>query len=90
MYSWNEMGIYDVPAMIDHIIEQTKQEKIFMISHSQGATSFLVMASERPEYQEKMIASFALAPVAFLSRTENPLFQMLAPYTGDIYVCFRT
>ncbi|KOX72951.1 Lipase 3 [Melipona quadrifasciata] len=34
--NWNEMGIYDVPAMIDHIIEQTKQEKIFMVSHSQG------------------------------------------------------
>ncbi|KOX72949.1 Lipase 3 [Melipona quadrifasciata] len=82
---WNEMGIYDVPAMIDHIIEQTKQEKIFMVSHSQGTTSFFVMASERPEYQEKLIASFALAPAAFLSRIENPLLQLLATVIGEIY-----
>ncbi|KOX78516.1 Lipase 3 [Melipona quadrifasciata] len=77
-------------AMIDHIIEQTKQEKIFMVSHSQGTTSFFVMASERPEYQEKLIASFALAPVAFLSRIENPLLQLIATFSGDIYVRFKT
>ena len=52
------MSIYDIPAMIDHIIEQTKQEKIFMVAHSQGTTAFFVMASDRPEYQEKVIASF--------------------------------
>ena len=80
------MGIYDVPAMIDHIIEQTKQEKIFMISHSQGTTAFFVMASERPEYQEKMIASFALAPVAFISNIKNPLIRVLATFTEVIYV----
>ena len=83
------MGIYDVPAMIDHIIEQTKQEKIFMISHSQGTTAFFVMASERPEYQEKMIASFALAPVAFISNIENPLIRVLATFTEVIYVRFK-
>ena len=83
------MGIYDVPAMIDHIIDQTKQHKIFMVSHSQGTTAFFVMVSERPEYQEKIIASFTLAPVVFLSRIENPLFQVLAMYTEEIYVRFK-
>ena len=83
------MGIYDVPAMIDHIIEQTKQQKIFMVSHSQGTMAFFVMASERPEYQEKMIASFALAPVAFISQIKNPLIRELAPFTEVIYVHFK-
>ncbi|KAF3419812.1 hypothetical protein E2986_13308, partial [Frieseomelitta varia] len=54
MFSWHEIGTYDIPAMIDHITEKTEQKKIFMISHSQGSTAFFVMASERPEYQEKI------------------------------------
>ena len=81
------MGIYDVPAMIDHIIEQTKQEKIFMVTHSQGGSAFFVMASERPEYQEKIIALFALAPAVFISRTKS-LLQVLADLASDNYVCF--
>ncbi|KOX67406.1 Lipase 1, partial [Melipona quadrifasciata] len=66
-FSWNEIGIYDMPAMIDRIIEETKQGKMFVVTHSQGGSVFFVMASERPEYQEKIIAYFALAPATFLS-----------------------
>ena len=82
------MGIYDVPAMIDHIIEQTKQEKIFMVTHSQGGSAFFVMASERPEYQEKIIALFTLAPAVFISRTKSNLLQVLADLASDNNVCF--
>ena len=84
MFSWHEIGVYDLPAMIDHILAQTKKEKIFIISHSQGSTSFFVMASERPEYQEKIIASFNLGPAVFMSRTNSPLYRFLAPHSKDI------
>ena len=83
------MGMYDIPAMIDHIINQTTQKKIFMITHSQGGTAFFVMASERPEYQQKITAAFALAPAVFMSKTKSPLFQALAPHANDINVRFK-
>ncbi|CAD1474641.1 unnamed protein product, partial [Heterotrigona itama] len=58
---WHDIGKYDVSTMIDHIIEQSKQEKIFMLK--QDGTAFFVMASERTEYQEKIIIlSASLAP----------------------------
>ncbi|CAD1468570.1 unnamed protein product, partial [Heterotrigona itama] len=82
-YSWHEIGIYDIPAMIDHITEQTKQEKIFLVTHSQGGTAFFVMASERPEYQEKIIAHSVLAPVIFLSRAGASLAKLLALVTAN-------
>ena len=81
------MGMYDLPAIIDHITEQTKQKKIFMITHSQGCTVFFVMASERPEYQEKVIALSALAPGVFMSRTGAFLFRMMCILADDS-VCF--
>ena len=58
------MGKYDIPAMIDHIIETTQQEKIFYIGHSMGTTGFMVMANDRPEYQDKVHLANFLAPVA--------------------------
>ncbi|KOX69087.1 Lipase 1 [Melipona quadrifasciata] len=70
---WHEIGIYNVPVIIDYIIEQTKQKKIFVITHSQDSTVYFVMASERPEYQKKI-----LAPIVFISRTKVPLFRVLA------------
>ena len=89
-YSWNEMGMYDLPAIIDHITEQTKQKKIFMITHSQGCTVFFVMASERPEYQEKVIALSALAPGVFMSRSGRTLFRVLCLAAANGNVSFET
>ena len=60
-----------------------------MVAHSQGTTAFFVMASDRPEYQEKVIASFTLAPVTFMTALMDPLIQLSAPYTDAIYVRFK-
>ena len=34
--SWDQMGQYDAPAMIDYILETTGQEQIFWVGHSMG------------------------------------------------------
>lgn len=35
-FSFHEIGIYDISAMIDFILGETKKEKIFYAGHSQG------------------------------------------------------
>ncbi|XP_044255278.1 lipase 1-like, partial [Tribolium madens] len=77
-FSWHEIGLYDIPAMIDHILEVTNQKKIFHIAHSQGTTTFYVMCSLKPEYNEKIRAHFSLAPVAFVSHMFSPIFHAIA------------
>ena len=37
-YSFYEMGKYDLPAMIDTVLEETKASSISYIGHSQGTT----------------------------------------------------
>ncbi|CAK9817774.1 Lipase 3 [Anthophora plagiata] len=83
-FSWHEMGIYDLPAMIDYALSHSKQEKIFYIGHSQGGTAFFVMASERPEYQKKIRASFNLAPAVFMSRAKNIFMRAFAPHVNNL------
>lgn len=35
-FSWHEIGYYDLPACIDHILNATNHEKLFYIGYSQG------------------------------------------------------
>lgn len=34
-FSWDEMAMYDLPASIDFIINETKVDKVFYVGHSQ-------------------------------------------------------
>lgn len=72
------MGYYDLPATIDYILQTTGQENMFYIGHSQGTTSFLVLAAEKPEYNTKIRLMTALAPISFMSNIPNPVLQVLA------------
>lgn len=64
--SWHEMGIYDLPAMIDYILYQTGEKQLFYIGFSQGTTQFWVLTSLKPEYNRKIKLMSALAPVAYM------------------------
>ncbi|XP_017772935.1 PREDICTED: lipase 1-like [Nicrophorus vespilloides] len=77
-YSWHEIGVYDIPATIDYILPLTQSKQIIHVGHSQGATSFAVMMSEKPEYNEKVIVHIAYAPAIFLCNIRNPLLKLPA------------
>lgn len=77
-FTWHEIGYYDVPASIDYVLQKTNQESLIYIGHSQGTTSFYVMASERPEYNEKVKLAVSMAPVAFMTNIPNPASKELA------------
>ncbi|XP_020807259.1 lipase 1 [Drosophila serrata] len=72
-FSWHEIGMYDLPAMIDAVLAKTGYQKLSYFGHSQGTTSFFVMASSRPEYNAKIHLMSALAPVAFMRHMKTPL-----------------
>ncbi|XP_036147183.1 lipase 3 [Monomorium pharaonis] len=83
-FSWHEIGTRDLPAMIDYIVKTTGRKKMFYIGHSQGTTSFFVMASERPEYQEYIEEMYALAPVAYCGRMKSPFLQLIAQFSVSV------
>lgn len=87
IYSWHEIGVYDLTAKIDYILETTGQSDLFYVGHSQGTTSFYVMASERPEYNNKIRLMVSLAPVAYMSHMVNPFFQELSKHHTSLKVC---
>lgn len=84
-YSFHEMGIYDLPATIDYILERTNQSQLYYIGHSMGSCMFFVMCSMRPEYNHKIRAQISLAPVAYVHHMTSVL-NSLVPYAYQIQV----
>ncbi|PZC76037.1 lipase 3 [Helicoverpa armigera] len=80
-FSFHEIGVFDLPAMIDYVLDETNETALTYIGHSQGTTSFFVMASEKPEYNNKIHLMIALAPVAFMSNVKSPIVRLMAPGT---------
>lgn len=83
------MGMSDVPQMIDYVLEQSGEEALFYIGHSQGTTDFYVMTSQRPEYNAKIRAMFSLAPIAYMNHMTSPLMKLLAFFDGTVEVRYN-
>lgn len=77
-FSWHELGMIDLPTMIDYILATTNFEQLQYVGHSQGTTACFVMASERPEYNDKIKMMHALAPVAFMGNINGTLAKTMA------------
>uniref|UniRef100_A0A1B0CJ10 Putative triglyceride lipase-cholesterol esterase n=1 Tax=Lutzomyia longipalpis TaxID=7200 RepID=A0A1B0CJ10_LUTLO len=88
-FSWHEVGIYDLPAMIDYALNTTGHESLHYIGYSQGSTAFFVMASMRDVYNEKISLCQALAPVAFLSDSKSLFLKALAPFANQFKSIFN-
>ncbi|ERL88012.1 lipase 1 [Dendroctonus ponderosae] len=79
-YSYHEIGIFDLPAMIDHVLSYTGRSKLSYIGYSEGVTSFFVMGAEKPEYNEKILLMNAFAPVTDSFNVTSEIFNVLSAY----------
>ncbi|XP_037052189.1 lipase 3-like [Bradysia coprophila] len=82
-FSWNEIGTFDLPAYIDHILVKTGQKSLHYVGHSQGTTVFFVMLSVFPEYNEKIRTFHGIGPVLKIKHP-SPLAQFLANNADEI------
>jgi pimeloyl-ACP methyl ester carboxylesterase len=73
--SWHEMGIYDLPAMIDYVLNRTGQRNLRYVGFSMGTTMFFVLTSMKPEYNTRIQLMVALAPVTFMANSTTLLHK---------------
>lgn len=65
------MGKFDLPAMIDFILDKMNQTQLHYVGHSQGCTVLFTMLCLLPEYNGKIISMHAMAPAVFLGHTKS-------------------
>jgi lysosomal acid lipase/cholesteryl ester hydrolase len=78
-FSFHEMGLYDIPAVLEHISKTNQSdEKIIYIGHSQGTCMMFAAMTQKIEYFQSKIRMFiALAPVARVGSVKSKLLKGL-------------
>lgn len=77
-FSWHEIGFYDLPAMIDYVLNTTQSSRTFYVGHSQGATVLMVLLTTRTEYNEKIAQAHLMAPPVFMKNMPHPIGKLVA------------
>ena len=73
-FSWDDMARDDLPSMIAYILNQTKQEQIAYVGHSQGTMiAFAEFSRSNNPLRQNLSFYAALAPVAHLGHIESPI-----------------
>merc|ERR1719341_187728 len=83
-FTWDEMAHYDIPAMIERVLELTGETELFYAGHSMGTTAFMAMHHYRPDIGEKVKLANFLAPVASESEMGGPI-GWLAGFMDGIF-----
>ena len=88
-FSFDEIGKYDIPAMVDYVLNQSKHKELFYIGHSQGTTSlFAATLSHGPEFAQKIRKFAALAPAGIVHHMTSVL-HYLSYVSNDLAFIFN-
>ena len=62
-FSIDEHAKYDLPAMVDYVLQHTNEKHLHYVGHSQGTVMAFAALSENPDLRWKIRAHFALRPI---------------------------
>lgn len=86
-FSWDEMAKYDLPTIVNFILNKTGQPSLYYAGHSQGTLIPFAELSRNKELAQKIKAVFAMGPVAYLNHMESPL-KYIADLTPEVEFLF--
>ncbi|KAG6965002.1 hypothetical protein JG688_00007427 [Phytophthora aleatoria] len=83
-FTWEDMGLYDLPAFLNHILDTTGRSTVSYVGHSEGTTQAFVGFSKNQEVAKKVDYFGALAPVAWTGHATAALFVAMAKLKVDV------
>ncbi|KAL7739643.1 hypothetical protein ACLKA6_018853 [Drosophila palustris] len=82
-FSWHEIGVYDLAAMLDYALEVSNSSSLHFVAHSQGTTTYFVLMSSLPWYNEKVRSVHLLAPIAYMRNHSFILSKLGGIFLGS-------
>jgi lysosomal acid lipase/cholesteryl ester hydrolase len=88
-YSFHEMGLHDLPAIIDTIISLTGVGKITYIGHSQGTSQMFAGLTLKHDYYRAVLNGFiALGPVTSMGNIGSSFVKTATDWKLDKVIGF--
>jgi len=81
-FTFDEMGMYDLPAQIQFVLNSTGAKTLTYIGHSQGTIQAFI-GFQNPALAAKVNLFIALAPVAWLSNQGSASLKLIAALKLD-------
>ncbi|XP_022293605.2 gastric triacylglycerol lipase-like [Crassostrea virginica] len=82
-WSWDEMAKYDIPAVIEYVLEKSGKQQLYFIGHSQGTLQAFAAFSQNATLSKKVKQFFAMGPVATIAYIESPI-KYLSLFTDEL------
>lgn len=79
-YNLHDIGIYDIRALLEFVLNQTSESTISYVGHSQGAGTLLILLSTMPEFNSYINEAHLLTPAVFLKEAKSPILTLSAKY----------
>lgn len=73
-FSLDEQALFDLPAAIDFVLEETNKPKLAIVGHSAASSMILMLLTEKLEYEKKISRAILWAP-AYDPRSIKSFFQ---------------
>lgn len=76
-FSLDACANYDVPAVLDFAVQLTGEERVALVTHSEGSAEALAALSLYPELADRLSCLVALSPLALLGVGGGPHYSPL-------------
>jgi pimeloyl-ACP methyl ester carboxylesterase len=84
-FTWEDMGLYDVPAEINYVLDASGRSTLSYVGHSEGTTQAFVAFSKNQELARSVSYFGALTPVAWTGAATSPILVTLAKTYVDTW-----
>ncbi|KAG6595988.1 putative lipase [Phytophthora cinnamomi] len=85
-FTWEDMGKYDLPAMIKGALSVSGRSTLSYVGHSEGTTQAFVGFTHDQELAKSVSYFGALTPVAWTGDATSPIFVTLAKTYMDTWL----
>ena len=80
-FSHHETALEDYSVSIDYVLKETNSTEVFFVGYSMATAQYLMLLSEKPEYNKKIKGAFLLGP---------RYFWMSRQYVFNIFVLIQS
>ena len=63
-FTHHDSALEDYTTTIDYILQHTRKDSVYFVGYSMATAQYLMLLSEKPEYNNKIKAGFLLGMIA--------------------------